>query len=112
VAMLASEPWPLPAVTLSEVLATSDVPGGVINVLTGHPSELVPWVAGHMDVNAVDTAGVPEDLRAQVDELAAENVKRLIRPDGESDWFSDRAESPYAVTAFMEMKTVWHPIGT
>jgi acyl-CoA reductase-like NAD-dependent aldehyde dehydrogenase len=112
VVVLASERWPLPAVTLSEVLATSDVPGGVINVLTGHPSELVPWVAGHMDVNAVDTAGVPEDLRAQVDELAAENVKRLIRPDGESDWFSDRAESPYAVTAFMEMKTVWHPIGT
>jgi acyl-CoA reductase-like NAD-dependent aldehyde dehydrogenase len=110
VVVLASEPWPLPAVTLSEVLATSDVPGGVINVLTGHTAELVPWLAGHMDVNALDTAGVPEDLLPQVDELAAENVKRLVRADGDTDWFVD--ESPYAVTAFMEMKTVWHPIGT
>jgi len=112
VVVLASEPWPLPAVTLSEVLATSDVPGGVINVLTGHTAELVPWLAGHMDVNALDTAGVPEDLLPQVDELAAENVKRLVRADGDADWFADQAESPYAVTALMEMKTVWHPIGT
>jgi acyl-CoA reductase-like NAD-dependent aldehyde dehydrogenase len=110
--VLASEPWPLPAVTLTEVLATSDVPGGVINVLTGHRSELVPWLAGHMDVNAIDTSGVPEDLLAKVEELAAENVKRVVHPDGDGDWFSPRAESPYAVTAFMEMKTVWHPIGT
>jgi acyl-CoA reductase-like NAD-dependent aldehyde dehydrogenase len=108
--VLASEPWPLPAVTLSEVLATSDVPGGVINVLTGFTAELVPWLAGHMDVNALDTTGVPEDLLPQVDELGAENVKRLVRGNGE--WFGDGAESPYAVTAFMEMKTVWHPIGT
>jgi acyl-CoA reductase-like NAD-dependent aldehyde dehydrogenase len=108
--VLASEAWPLPAVTLSEVLATSDVPGGVINILTGSTAELVPWLAGHMDVNALDTTGVPEDLLSQVDELAAENVKRLVRANGE--WFGDAAESPYAVTAFMEMKTVWHPIGT
>ena len=110
--VMASEPWPLPAVTLTEVLATSDVPGGAINVLTGHTGELVPWLAGHMDVNAIDTAGVPEDLLAQVEELAAENVKRVVHPDGDGDWFSSGAESPYTVTAFMEMKTVWHPIGT
>jgi acyl-CoA reductase-like NAD-dependent aldehyde dehydrogenase len=110
VVVLASEPWPLPAVTLSEVLATSDVPGGVINILTGYTAELVPWLAGHMDVNALDTTGVPDDLLPQVDELAAENVKRLVRANGE--WFGYGAESPYAVTAFMEMKTVWHPIGT
>jgi acyl-CoA reductase-like NAD-dependent aldehyde dehydrogenase len=109
VVVLASETWPLPAVTLAEVLATSDVPGGVINVLTGFTAELVPWLAGHMDVNALDTTGVPEDLLTQVDELAAENVKRLVRAN--SEWFGDGAESPYAVTAFMEMKTVWHPIG-
>jgi acyl-CoA reductase-like NAD-dependent aldehyde dehydrogenase len=110
VVVLASEQWPLPAVTLSEVLATSDVPGGVINILTGSTAELVPWLAGHMDVNALDTTGVPEDLLPEVDELAAENVKRLVR--GNAEWFGDGAESPYAVTAFMEMKTVWHPIGT
>ena len=110
VVVLASEPWPLPAVTLSEVLATSDIPGGVINILTGSTSELVPWLAGHMDVNTLDTTGVPEDLLPEVDELAAENVKRLVRGNG--DWFADGAESPYVVTAFMEMKTVWHPIGT
>jgi acyl-CoA reductase-like NAD-dependent aldehyde dehydrogenase len=110
VVVLASEARPLPAVTLSEVLATSDVPGGVINVLTGFTEELVPWLAGHMDVNALDTTGVPANLLSQVDELAAENVKRLVRANGE--WFGDGAESPYAVTAFMEMKTVWHPIGT
>jgi acyl-CoA reductase-like NAD-dependent aldehyde dehydrogenase len=110
VVVLSSEPWPLPAVTLSEVLATSDVPGGVINILTGFTAELVPWLAGHMDVNALDTTGVPEELVPKVDELAAENVKRLVRANGE--WFGDGAESPYAVTALMEMKTVWHPIGT
>jgi acyl-CoA reductase-like NAD-dependent aldehyde dehydrogenase len=112
VVVVASERWPLPAITLSEVLATSDVPGGVINVLTGHAAELTPWLAGHMDVNAIDLTGVPEEGRAEVERLAAENVKRVIRPaPRETEWLSDDAQSPYAVTAFMEMKTVWHPMG-
>ncbi|MGH2724850.1 MAG: aldehyde dehydrogenase family protein [Actinomycetota bacterium] len=109
--ILASERWPLPAITLSEVLATSDVPGGVINVLTGIKAELIPWLAGHMDVNALDVAGVPGELRSEVEQLAAQNVKRLVGGDGDADWFSDGAQSPYAVTALMEMKTVWHPMG-
>jgi acyl-CoA reductase-like NAD-dependent aldehyde dehydrogenase len=108
--VLASEKHPMPAVTLSEVLATSDVPGGVVNLLTGFTSELVPWLAGHMDVNAIDVTGVPEELAKQVEELAAENVKRVHRgPD--ADPFSDEAQSPYEVTALMEFKTVWHPMG-
>jgi acyl-CoA reductase-like NAD-dependent aldehyde dehydrogenase len=108
--VLASERWPLPAVTLAEVLATSDVPGGVVNVLTGFTAELVPWLAGHMDVNAIDVTGVPEDARPEVERLAAENVKRIVRAE-ETDWLGRRAQSPYAVTSFMEMKTVWHPMG-
>jgi acyl-CoA reductase-like NAD-dependent aldehyde dehydrogenase len=110
--VLASERWPLPAVTLSEVLATSDVPGGVINILTGYGAELAPWLAGHMDVNAVDVTGVPESHRLEIERLCAENVKRIVRADGpQADWFEDSAQSPYAVTASMEMKTVWHPMG-
>jgi acyl-CoA reductase-like NAD-dependent aldehyde dehydrogenase len=110
--VLASERWPLPAVTLTEVLATSDVPGGVVNVITGLKHELVPWVAGHMDVNAVDLTGVPDDIAAEVEALCAENVKRRVTAgDGAADWFTDQAQSPYAVTALMEMKTVWHPMG-
>jgi acyl-CoA reductase-like NAD-dependent aldehyde dehydrogenase len=108
--VLASERTPLPAVSLGEVLATSDVPGGVINLLTGFAAELVPWLAGHMDVNAIDVTGVPDDLMPKVDELAAENVKRVHRgPD--ADPFSPEAQSPYEVTALMEFKTVWHPMG-
>ena len=110
VVVLASEHRPLPAITLAEVLATSDVPGGAVNILTGVTAELVPWLAGHMDVNALDVSGVPEHLRPEVEELCAENVKRIIRPES-TDWASERAQSPYAVTAAMEMKTVWHPMG-
>jgi acyl-CoA reductase-like NAD-dependent aldehyde dehydrogenase len=108
--VLASENAPLPAVTLTEVIATSDVPGGVINMLTGFTRELVPWLAGHMDVNAIDITGVPEDLRADVEVQSAENVKRVVRADG-ADIFSPAAQSPYLVTALMEFKTVWHPKG-
>ena len=110
VVVLASETKPLPAVTLSEVLATSDVPPGVINVLTGYKKELVPWLASHMDVNAIDLTGVPDHLRAEVEATSANSVKRLVH-DGSADFFSDSAQSPYAITAFMEMKTVWHPMG-
>jgi acyl-CoA reductase-like NAD-dependent aldehyde dehydrogenase len=101
--VVASESSPLAAVELGEVLATSDVPGGVVNLLTGHRDELAPWLAGHMDVNAIDLAGAD----GQVDELerlAAENVKRVVR--GEPD-----AQSPWDIADFLELKTVWHPIG-
>jgi acyl-CoA reductase-like NAD-dependent aldehyde dehydrogenase len=111
VVLVASERLPLPAITLSEVLATSDVPPGVINVLTGFTPELTPWLASHMDVNAIDLTGVPEDLLDEVEAMTAGNVKRTVRAKVE-DWFDDAtAQSPYAVTALMEMKTVWHPMG-
>ncbi len=102
---LASETRPLAALTLGEVLATSDFPAGVVNIISGQRGELLPWLAAHMDVNAVDASGCgPEEL-AQVEEAAAGNLKRVVktRPRDQS--------SPLAVTAFMEMKTVWHPIG-
>jgi acyl-CoA reductase-like NAD-dependent aldehyde dehydrogenase len=108
--VLASEPSPLPAVTLGEVLSTSDVPGGVVNILTGLTAELVPWLAGHMDVNALDETGVPPADRAETERLSAENVKRVVRAR-DVDPFSEEAQSPYEVTALMEFKTVWHPMG-
>lgn len=115
--VLASESRPLPAVTLTEVLATSDVPGGVVNLITGSRKELVPWLASHMDVNALDVWGVPAEMRAAVEEAAVDSVKRLSRPrrdvDPESfDWLDGRrAQRPEWIAAFLEMKTVWHPIG-
>ena len=118
VVVIASETRPLPAITLSEVLATSDVPGGVINILTGLKKELVPVLAGHVDVDAIDVWGVPDDLRTDVELIAADNVKRLARrprgvTDAKFDWLDDRAaERPEWIAAFLEMKTVWHPIGT
>ncbi|HEX9312440.1 MAG TPA: aldehyde dehydrogenase, partial [Actinomycetota bacterium] len=79
--------------------------------LTGHRKELAPWLAGHMDVNAIDLTGADGDV-AELERLAAENVKRTVRdPAPRGDWFADEAQSPYAITAFMEMKTVWHPMG-
>jgi acyl-CoA reductase-like NAD-dependent aldehyde dehydrogenase len=108
--VLASSASPLPAVSLGEVLATSDVPGGVVNILTGDTAELVPWLAGHMDVNAIDVTGVPPDLRTETERLAAENIKRVHEaPRG--DPFEPAAQSPYQITALMEFKTVWHPMG-
>jgi acyl-CoA reductase-like NAD-dependent aldehyde dehydrogenase len=100
----------LPAVSLGEVLATSDVPGGVVNLLTGSVGELVPWLAGHMDVNAVDLTGCPDKLAKKAEELSAENVKRVHRGP-EADPFEAAAQSPYEIGALMELKTVWHPIG-
>ncbi len=116
VVVLASEGRPLPAVTLSEVLATSDVPPGVINILTGWRRELVPILAGHMDVNAIDAWGVPFEMRQALEESAVENIKRVARPprgDVERfDWLDDaRAQRPEWIAAFLETKTVWHPIG-
>ncbi|MDA8435486.1 MAG: aldehyde dehydrogenase family protein [Actinomycetales bacterium] len=107
--VLASESRPLAAITLSEVLATSDVPGGVVNLLTGRVAEVAPWLAAHMDVNAIDVAGVHDaDLRTALEVAAADNVKRVRRPDTD-DWSADPGLS--RVRSFLETKTVWHPIG-
>ena len=100
--VIASEARPRSAITLAEVLATSDVPGGVVNILTGRKSELAPVLAAHMDVNAIDLEGVNGD-RSELERLAAENVKRVVR--------SGDGQSPWHAAAFLEMKTVWHPIG-
>jgi acyl-CoA reductase-like NAD-dependent aldehyde dehydrogenase len=100
--IVASQKRPLAAVTLAEVLATSDVPGGVVNVLTGRKDELCAVLASHMDVNAVDLSGA-DDEREELERLAADNVKRVVsNGDGQSPWH---------VAAFLELKTVWHPIG-
>jgi acyl-CoA reductase-like NAD-dependent aldehyde dehydrogenase len=106
--IVASERRPLPAVSLSEVLATSDLPGGVANVLTGFTSELAPWLASHRDVNAIDLTGVAAADRADLQRAAADNVKRVYIPAGE-DWADEPGTE--RLTAFVETKTVWHPIG-
>jgi acyl-CoA reductase-like NAD-dependent aldehyde dehydrogenase len=103
VVLVASESSPLAAVELAEVLATSDVPGGVVNILTGRRAELAPVLASHMDVNALDLAGADGDL-GDLERLAAENVKRVVR--GSAD-----GQSPWEIASFLEHKTVWHPIG-
>jgi len=105
---VASERRPLPAVSLSEVLATSDLPGGVVNVLTGFTAELAPWLASHRDVNAIDLTGVAPDDRAELQRAAADNVKRVYVPWHE-DW--DGEPGLARLTAFVETKTVWHPNG-
>ena len=115
--VLASEARPLPSITLAEVLATSDVPGGVVNILTGQRKELVPVLAAHADVDGIDGWGIPDDLRTAAEIAAADSVKRVTRrptgvSDAKFDWLDDRAaERPEWIAAFLEMKTVWHPIG-
>jgi acyl-CoA reductase-like NAD-dependent aldehyde dehydrogenase len=101
---IASETQPLAAIELAEAIATADVPGGVVNLLTGHRAELAPWLASHMDVNAIDITGA-DGLRADLETAAADNVKRVVlgHPD---------SQSLYEISAFLELKTVWHPIGT
>ncbi len=94
----------LAAVTLAEVLATSDLPGGVVNLLTGDKQELLPWILGHLDINSVDLTGAPNDIDHAVLEESAVNVKRTV-------WGDPADESPYVIADFLEMKTVWHPIG-
>jgi acyl-CoA reductase-like NAD-dependent aldehyde dehydrogenase len=109
VVVLASEERPLPAVTLSEVLATSDVPGGVVNVLTGRTAEVAPPLASHMDVNALDLAGVEDaDAVAELEVAAADNLKRVLRPVDE-DWTV--TPSLDRMLGLLETKTVWHPVG-
>lgn len=101
--VLVSERQPLAAIELAEAIATADMPGGAVNILTGHRSELAPWLAGHMDVNAIDIGGADGDA-PELERLAAENVKRVVR--GRVD-----RQSPYEIANFLELKTVWHPIG-
>jgi acyl-CoA reductase-like NAD-dependent aldehyde dehydrogenase len=103
VVLVASESKPLAAIELAEVLATSDVPGGVVNVLTGFRNELAPVLAAHMDVNALDLAAA-DGQAAELERLAAENVKRVVH--GATD-----VQSPWEIARFLELKTVWHPIG-
>jgi acyl-CoA reductase-like NAD-dependent aldehyde dehydrogenase len=113
VVAITSESRPLPAITLGEVFATSDVPAGVVNLISGFKTELVPWLASHMDVNAIDSTGVEQEQLAALEKTAAENVKRLIRFDAAGIGWDDmrRSQSPYAIAEFQEMKTVWHPMG-
>jgi acyl-CoA reductase-like NAD-dependent aldehyde dehydrogenase len=106
--VVASQDRPLPAVSLTEVLATSDVPGGVVNLLTGFTAELAPWLASHRDVNGIDLTGVAATERAALQVAAAENVKRVYAPAAD-DWAADPGLS--RLDAFVETKTVWHPIG-
>jgi acyl-CoA reductase-like NAD-dependent aldehyde dehydrogenase len=103
VVAVASESSPLAAVELAEAVATSDVPGGVVNILTGRHEELAPWLASHMDVNAIDLTGADGRL-GDLERAAAENVKRVVR--GAAD-----DQSPWEIASFLELKTVWHPIG-
>jgi hypothetical protein len=105
--VVASEPRPLPSMTLSEVLATSDVPAGVVNVLTGRTGELAPVLAGHMDVNAIDLSGIDPPARAEFERLAAANVKRVFA--AAEDWAAPPGTR--RMLAFLETKTVWHPVG-
>jgi acyl-CoA reductase-like NAD-dependent aldehyde dehydrogenase len=101
--LIASENYPLPAITLSEALATSDVPGGVVNILTGKSAELAPWVGSHMEIDGVDVAGLTKKQEEELRLVGADNLKRIFRfnPDNH----------PERILSFMEQKTVWHPIG-
>jgi acyl-CoA reductase-like NAD-dependent aldehyde dehydrogenase len=103
VVAVASETHPLAAIELAEALATSDVPGGAVNLLTGRRAELAPWLAAHMDVNALDLTGADGDS-PDLERSAADNVKRVVR--GQPD-----SQSPWDIASFLELKTVWHPVG-
>lgn len=108
--VVAAEHRPLPAVELAEVLATSDVPGGVANVLTGRTAELAPWLAAHGEVQALDLAGAPAEIAADLERAAADGVKRVLpRPAAEPDW--TRVPDLARLRAWTEIKTVWHPAG-
>lgn len=108
--VIASELRPLPGVTLAEVLATADLPGGVVNLLTGSLPEVGPVLAAHRDVDALDLCGVPEELTTELEQLAAGSVKRVLGPPAaEIDWLE--RPTPHRMLAFVETKTVWHPVG-
>ncbi len=107
--VVAAEPDPCVAIAFAEVLATSDLPGGVINILTGNAAELAPHLAAHADVNALDLTGVDGELRTTLEQAAAETVKRVYVPSGTPDYAS--APGMARLRAFVEIKTVWHPTG-
>lgn len=108
--VIASQTAPLPAITLAEVTATSDVPGGVVNILTGPQAEIAPWLASHLDVNGMDLTGVTDaELATSLEAEAAVNLKRVRRPDASEDLLATPALT--RMTTFMETKTVWHPMG-
>ncbi|MGX8907951.1 aldehyde dehydrogenase family protein [Streptomyces netropsis] len=109
VVVVASEQAPLPALSLGEVLATSDVPGGVVNILSGRTAEIAPSLAAHQDVNAIDLAGADAELSKALQIAAADNLKRVLRPQA-VDWSADPGTD--RMTAFLETKTVWHPTGS
>ncbi|MGW7434799.1 aldehyde dehydrogenase family protein [Streptomyces sp. NPDC054849] len=110
VVVIASEKSPLPALSLGEVLATSDLPGGVVNILSGKADEMGPHLAAHQDVNAIDLAGAGAALAKELEIAAADNLKRVLRPQPVDDWSADPGTS--RMTAFLETKTVWHPTGS
>ena len=108
--VVTSKERPLPAVTLGEVLATSDLPAGVVNLLTGDAAELGPWLVEHADVDAIDLAGAPPGCAMELERSAAGTVKRVLRaPAEEPDWTADPGLR--RMTPFLETKTVWHPMG-
>ncbi|MGI5339677.1 aldehyde dehydrogenase family protein [Streptomyces sp. CA-181903] len=109
VVVVASEKAPLPALSLGEVLATSDVPGGVVNILSGRAAEIMPSLAAHQDVNAIDLAGAGAELATELEAAAADNLKRVLRPQA-VDWAA--APGTKRLMAFLETKTVWHPTGS
>ena len=108
--VIASTDRPCPAITLTEVLATSDVVGGVVNVLTGDPAEIMPWLASHADVNALDLTGITDPaLATELEIAAADTVKRVRRAAPDEDWHAPATLS--RIRGFVETKTVWHPLG-
>ncbi|MEQ8146963.1 aldehyde dehydrogenase family protein [Streptomyces sp. OP7] len=108
--VIASERSPLPALSLGEVLATSDLPGGVVNILSGRTAEIAAPLAAHQDVNAIDLAGADEVLAKELEIAAADNLKRVLRPQPVDDWSATPGTD--RMTAFLETKTVWHPTGS
>ena len=108
--VIASEKSPLPALSLGEVLATSDLPGGVVNILSGRTAEIAAPLAAHQDVNAIDLAGADEVLAKELEIAAADNLKRVLRPQPVDDWAATPGTD--RMTAFLETKTVWHPTGS
>ncbi|MDQ1008744.1 acyl-CoA reductase-like NAD-dependent aldehyde dehydrogenase [Streptomyces sp. V4I23] len=109
--VIASEKSPLPALSLGEVLATSDLPGGVVNVLSGRTAEIAAPLAAHQDVNGIDLTGADEILAKELEVAAADNLKRVLRPQAvDNDWPAD--PGTHRLTAFLETKTVWHPTGS
>jgi acyl-CoA reductase-like NAD-dependent aldehyde dehydrogenase len=107
--VIAGEKCPLPALSLAEVLATSDVPGGVVNLLSGRTAELAPTLAAHQDVNAIDLTGADPALATELEIAAADNLKRVLRPQPVDNWAA--APGLDRMTPFLETKTVWHPTG-